>query len=357
MVHFPGFLDRLGITEARIGFLYGCGAVLALSMRPAFGKILDLTHRRTVLLVTGLLNGLLVLSLVFAGTWGPMLWALFLGHRVLQIVLFTAMLTYAADAIPVARRTQGLAIFGLSGLVPIAIGGALGEVLIGVFGFAGLFVASALASVTSWSLVWRFPKLPIIGRRARRGFWAALAQRDLLPLWWVTLCFSVGLETLFTFTRTFVESRGVGSAGLFFGVYGTMAAVTRLAAGGSYDRVPKRAAVTISIFVYGSCLFILAGARVTWMLVVAAAIGGTAHGAVFPILSSQVVSRARTAERGSAMAIFTSIFDIALLLSAPAVGSLIEGSGYGVSLAAVGSALWAGAVVYTVWDRGTSINA
>jgi predicted MFS family arabinose efflux permease len=76
-----------------------------------------------------------------------------------------------------------------------------------------------------------------------------------------------------------------------------------------------------------------------------------AHGALFPILTSQVVSRARTAERGSAMSIYTSIFDIALLVSAPAVGVVIDGFDYRTAFSAVALMLGIGAVVYSLWDR------
>jgi predicted MFS family arabinose efflux permease len=86
-------------------------------------------------------------------------------------------------------------------------------------------------------------------------------------------------------------------------------------------------------------------------LIAAAVLGGLAHGAVFPILTSQVVARARTAERGSAMAIFTSIFDIALLIAAPAVGFLIDGFNYGLAFGCVAIALGMGAAVYAIWDR------
>lgn len=41
MVHFPGFLDQVGATEARIGLLYGSSAALALFLRPPYGRILD----------------------------------------------------------------------------------------------------------------------------------------------------------------------------------------------------------------------------------------------------------------------------------------------------------------------------
>lgn len=351
MVHLPGHLEALGVSEGTFSLLYAAAAIAALSLRPAFGKLLDLTHRRTILLFAGISNVTFVLLLVVASAWGPFLWAVFLVHRVLQIGLFTAMLTYAADAIVEERRTQGLAVFGLSGLFSIAAGGVLGDVLISWVGFDGLFVASAGAGLVSWLIVWQLPTLKIMNRAPRRGFFHALTQANLLPIWWITFSFSAGLETLFTFTRTYVDERQVGTAGLFFGVYGLTAAATRIAGGRSYDRIPQRPMVMVAIGAYGGCLLLLAQAQSLPMFVAAAAIGGLAHGAVFPVLSSSVIYRARISERGSAMSIFTSIFDVALLVSAPVVGGLIEGFSYTVSFTAMGLFLAVGGVIYSMWDK------
>jgi predicted MFS family arabinose efflux permease len=351
MVHFPGYLDDLGVGEGAFGLLYAVGAITALLLRPALGKLLDLTHRRTVLLFAGALNASFILSFVFTSEWGTLLWVLFLAHRVLQIGLFTAMLTYGADAIPERRRTQGLAIFGLSGLIPIALGGVLGDILIDGVGFNGLFVASAAAGFVSWGLVWTFPLLEIRGPGPRRSFFHALAQRSLLPIWWITLSFAIGLETLFTFTRTFVDERQIGSAALFFGVYGLAAAVTRIFGGRSYDRIPQRPLILIAIVSYGLSLVMLGQSQAVPLFMIAAFLGGIGHGAVFPVLSSSVVYRARASERGSAISIFTSIFDVALLLFAPVVGSLIEGFSYTFAFTAMGAFLLVGGFVYSLWDR------
>jgi predicted MFS family arabinose efflux permease len=270
---------------------------------------------------------------------------------VLQIALFTTMLTYGADSLPIEHRTQGLAILGLSGLLPIALGGVAGDVVIDAFGYTGLFVTASAASLVSWLVVWRLPLLPILGHRPRRGFWTALAQRNLLPIWWITLFFSIGMETIFTFTRTFVADRGVGTTGLFFGVYGVSAAAMRILGGSRYDRIPQRPLLVIGLGSYALGLALLAVTMSIPVMAGAAVAVGLSHGAVFPILSSQVVGRARTAERGSAMSIFTSIFDIALLLAAPAVGFLIDGFDYRVAFGVVSVILAVGAGVYAWWDR------
>ncbi|HET9203009.1 MAG TPA: MFS transporter [Acidimicrobiia bacterium] len=351
LVHLPGYLESLGTTESLIGILYAAGAVLSLLFRPALGRILDLTHRRTVLLVAGILNATVVLSLALTTVWGPWLWCLFLAQRVLQIALFTTMLTYGADSMPLEHRTQGLALMGLSGLIPIAVGGVAGDLIIDAFGYSALFVTAAMASLGSWLLVWRLPLLPILGHRPRRGFWAAMAQRNLLPLWLATLALSIGMETIFTFTRTFVANRGVGSTGLFFGVYGVTAASMRIFGGRHYDRIPHRPLVAGALLAYGAGLLFLGVAESATMVALAGFAAGLSHGAVFPILTSQVVSRARTAERGSAMAIFTSIFDIALLVAAPAVGFLIDGFSYRLAFGGVAVAVSAGAVLYGWWDH------
>lgn len=351
MIHTPGYFSGLGATEGLIGLLYAGGAVLSLIFRPWLGRILDLTHRRTVLLVAAVANIALLIALATTDAWGPYLWGLFLVQRTVQIALFTTILTYGADSIPIERRTQGLAIFGLSGLIPIALGGYGGDVIIANSGFPGLFLTAAGTSFASWLIVWTLPVLPMRGRQPRRSFWAALAQRNLLPLWFVTLLFAVGMESLFTFTRTFVEERQVGTAGVFFAAYGIVAAVTRVVGGQVYDRVPHRPLLVASVASYGLGLSILSMARSVTMLILAAVVAGTAHGAAFPLLSSEVVNRARVNERGSAMATFTSIFDFALLAGAPAVGFLIDGFDYLVAFSTVGVGLLLGAVLYRLWDR------
>jgi MFS family permease len=351
LIHLPGYLSQLGATEGLIGVLYASSAVISLVFRPWLGRILDLTHRRTVMLVSAVFNITVIFGLATTTEWGPYLWALFLVQRTIQIALFTTMLTYGADSIPVKRRTQGLAIFGLSGLVPIAVGGYAGDVLITSAGYDGLFYAAMGVSLASWLIVWMLPVLPVRGHQPRRSFWAALAQKDLLPLWFATLLFSVGLESLFTFARTFVDQRQVGTAGLIFAVYGITAAITRVAGGQMYDKVPHRRLLVGGIAAYGLGMAFMGLAQAVPVLVLAAITTGTAHGALFPLLSSEVVNRARVNERGSAMATFTSIFDFALLAGAPAVGFLIEGFNYLVAFMALGVALVIGAVIYWQWDR------
>ncbi len=352
MIHFPGFLSDLGASETGIGLIYSASAVFGLLLRPTLGRLMDNVGRRPVLLVAGIGNAVALGALALPGQLGGFLAVTFIAHRVLQIALFTALLTLSADVLPEARRTQGLAIYGLGGLIPLATGGALGDWLLDVRGFDFLFLVAAALSVASWTLILRVPVYPAGGAGGpRRGFWAALGQRNLLPVWWLTMLFAVGLEALFTFIRTFVDEREIGSVGLFFLVYGGVAIVVRILSSGRLDRFPQLPLVAVSVVAYAAGFAFLAAAGSAGGLAAGAVLFGLGHGLLFPILTAYVVTRSREAERGSAMAIFTSLFDLAVLTAAPTVGVIIDWRGYSVAFGAMAVFIVLGLVGYVYWER------
>ncbi len=351
LVHFPGFLSDLGATETRIGLLYSLSAIAGLTMRPLLGRLMDNIGRRPVLLTAGLANAAAVAAMTLADEIGIFLVVLFVGHRAFQIAVFTAMLTLSADVLPEDRRTQGIAIYGLGGLFPMATGGAIGDLLLSLGDFELLFRSAALISVLSWLMVWQIPRQPttIVGE-PRRGFWAALGQRNLLPVWLLTLLFAAGLEALFTFIRTYVDERGIGSVGTFFLVYGGVAILVRIATSSRLDRLPQLPVAVVATTVFASGLAGLGLASTSPHVSAAAACLGAGHGLLFPILTSQVVTRARDTERGSAMAIFTSLFDLAVLTAAPIVGAAIDWRGYTAAFVGVAIVVVVGLVGYALWE-------
>src|SRR5690606_31868101 len=105
---------------------------------------------------------------------------------------------------------------------------------------------------------------------------------------------SIGVESLFAFMRTFVEARPeAGTLGLFYGVYGMVAVVCRVA-GGVQSSVGPRVLAAGGAASLGVGIAVLAFADGPVAFMTAAAFGGIAHGVVFPILSAEVVTRART---------------------------------------------------------------
>ena len=71
-----------------------------------------------------------------------------------------------------------------------------------------------------------------------------------------------------------------------------------------------------------------------------------------PWLYSLVVTRARPAERGMAMAIFTGLFDVGTLAGGPTLGLIIATRGYATMFGTAAVLLVAGSIVFARWDRG-----
>jgi MFS family permease len=368
-LHFPGFLKQLGSNEIEVGLLSSLTAVAAIGVRPWVGRTMDSRGRRPVILMGAALNVLVVgLYLTVRGI-GPWIYLLRVGHGLAEAMLFASLFTYAADYVPAARRTQGLAIFGVSGMLPISLGGLLGDWLLSHYDYAALFQVAFGFAVVALLLSFPLRDEPHESgaREPSRAFLEVLTQRDLVPLWFVGAVFSVALAAVFVFVKLFVEETGLGSVGLFFTSYTAVALVFRVFFGWLPDRIgPKRVLFpALATLTLGFVMLALAADPTD--VAVAGALCGAGHGYTFPILFGMVVTRARDAERGAAMSIFTALFDAGvlvggplfgwtygqrLLLAIPSWGLFAELTHYALLYAVGALILAAGSVAYAILDRG-----
>jgi MFS family permease len=207
-LHVPGFFHRIGASDLEIGLLSGVTGVAAIAARPPIGHVMDTRGRRPVILIGNTLN---VLSIgLYAGieAVGAWLFVVRAVHGLAVAMLFTGLFTYAADCVPAQRRTQGLALFGVSGMLPIALGGLLGDAILDRWDFEQLFLTAAVFAGASWLLALPLRDLPHdhADGEVSRGFRAALSQHDLRPLWWITFVFSIALASVFTFLKRYVAT-------------------------------------------------------------------------------------------------------------------------------------------------------
>src|SRR4029078_10378154 len=98
--------------------------------------------RRLVILTGGGLNVLVCALYPTIHSLGPWLYVVRIAHGIAEAMLFAALFTQAADVIPPARRTEGIALYGISGLLPISLGGLLGDVILTHAGYVRLFQTS-----------------------------------------------------------------------------------------------------------------------------------------------------------------------------------------------------------------------
>lgn len=352
-LHFPGFLNELGAGDLEIGLIFGVTAVVAIVARPPVGPIMDRRGRRGVILVGSVLNCLVCGLYLTVSGMDAWVYLLRVVHGLAEALLFTALFTLAADLVPAERRTEGLALFGVSGILPMGLSGALGDWILGWGGYDELFLTAlgfALASLML-SLPLFDPPRPGVAAEPSRGFWAALGQRDLLPLWWIGAVFALALASVFAFFKRFVDETGVGSVGAFFTAYSIAAVVLRVFLGWLPDRIGPKRVLYPALLALVVGFVALAGAADDRDVIVAGLLCGFGHGYAFPILFALVVTRVRETDRGSATAIFTALFDVGVVIGGPLFGA-ISRLGYPEMYATAAAIIAVGSVVFAVWDRG-----
>jgi MFS family permease len=353
-LHFPGFLKELGAGESEIGVLVALTALSTVVLGPFCGRLMDRHGRRPIIIGGNLLNvGAIGFYMTLHGL-SPAMYVVRLFHGVAGMMLYSGLFTYAADIVPPARTAQGLALFGVSAMLSITVGGVIGDAALAWGGYQALFLTSLGCAIAGFALA-----LPLresgglLAREAEppRAFRTTLCQPNLVPLWLVTWMFFFAQAGVFTFLKTYVMATGFGTLGAFFTVYTLTAIVQRLALGWVPDRLglTRVLAPALLAFVVGLLLLSMAGSA--WQVWTAALFCGVGHGYAFPILLGLVSRRARVTERGTAMAIYTTIDDGAVLVAGPLLGFLIETMGYAPMFWSVAGLLAGTTVLFLLWDR------
>lgn len=352
-IHLPSYLTDLGADEAEIGLIIGVSAVAGIVIRPWLGKTMDTRGRRPIALAGGALNAGVALLYLTVSNLGPWLYVIRILHGFAIGSVFTSLFTYGADVVPIRRRTEGLAMFGVSGLLPIALGGLIGDFVLAGSDFTALFITAAIFGLLGFLMTTPLREVAVLlgPGVAHGGFTKAVTQRVLLPIWAVTAAFAIALAGYFTFLRTFVDETGIGSVGLFFACYAATAIALRLGAAWLPDRVGRKRVLFPAFGALVAGFMVLAAADATIDIAVAGVLCGAGHGYAFPILMGFTVDRAGTAALGSAVAFYTALFDVGTLVGGPALGAIIEAVGYPTMYFSAGVFLASAAVGFAVWDR------
>jgi MFS family permease len=352
-IHLPRFLTDIGAGEIEIGVIIGVTAIAAIASRPTIGRLMDTRGRRPIIIVGGILNLISVTLYLTVDALGVWIYVVRILHGVSEGMMFTSLFTYGADVVPASRRTEGLALFGVSGFIPMALGGVVGDVILEWRGFDELFFAAAICGAGALALGAALPeRAPHIAHGVKgAGFFSAIRRPDLAPIWWMTGVFSLVLTSYFTFLRTFVDDAGFGSVGAFFVAYSATAILLRMFFAWVPDRVGPKRVLYPALAVLGAGFLALGSAGSGAAIAVAGVLTGAGHGYAFPILFGFTVTRAPAADRGSALAFFTALFDVGLLFGGPLLGWIITASGYPAMFRSATAILVAGTVVYGLWDR------
>ena len=334
LFQFPLYIKLLGGSERAIGWMMASQTLIATLAIPFLGPRSD-----SIALHPMMRWGILITcgsTLAFLGIHHVDAWmAATLMIRGMGFALFiNAAGAYVARILPLAQRSRGMSVlFGLNQLA-VALGPALGELIIETLGFAAFFLVSALLSATALPLVFWAKSLPPLPRAQNTPWWSgpryffqSLFVGRVGFLFVTLLAIASALGAVFNLSATFLQQVGI-SSGLFFVVYAFFNAGVRFTCGGLSDRygraivaVPTLVLMLLGLVLYGFTTQI-------WQMLLAASLIGLGFGMANPVLMAEMLDFTSPTRVGMAVGGFHFAYQSGMLISLPLMGALAQSLGY-----------------------------
>jgi MFS family permease len=347
----PLYILDHGGHQDDIGIIMGIFAMASALCRPWISSMIDRIGRKRSYTLGSIL--MMVSPLLYItmneplGSGYPLFLFLRILHGVGLAICFTAVFTFMADILPRDRLNEGIGMFGISGLLGIAIGPIIAEATLAHLDFVGLFlVSAALASV---ALVAHQP-LKESGPTERNGdkatFFSLFKREKFIVVGLLSFLFGIGLAGTGNFVAPLAEERNLGFISVYFFCYSGGAIAIRFVGGKLSDEVGERTVLPYSILLYMSGIFLLPITHNQFLLCLAGIFSGVGHGLLFPLLNTMAVRDEPGEVRGKATGIFTGGIDTGLFAGSLVLGYIGDWFGLNVLFTCAGLSMATAFIVF-----------
>ena len=328
---FPVVLEKFGPRQSRIGLIMGVYSVVAIAIRPFFGRMIDVRGGRRIALL-GLF--ILIVSVPFFHFVEDAGWLPFLLRALSGLgwgISMTATIAMCSDLAPAESLAKSMGIICVAGLVANALGPLLAEELIREGGAGRLYNASLLFLMASLACVLLTRDIVKAGDSRAVG-----GMKALKAVPWV-LAAIVGSVPVFHgairaamiyFIAVFGNSIGISRIGPFFLVFSLAAILTRFRLGDLSDRRGRKTVILPAALIIVANLFVIAQVRSWPLLLVTGFVGGLGQGLIFPALSTYIIDFLGRENKGLAISLYNSLFDVGMGLGSPLFGWVSDMAGY-----------------------------
>jgi MFS family permease len=328
---YPVVLERFGPRQSRIGLIMGVHSIVAIAIRPLFGKMIDARGGRRIALL-GLF--ILIVTVPFFHFVDDAGWLPFLLRGLTGLgwgISMTATIAMCSDLAPVEKLALSMGIIGIGGLVANALGPLLAEEILRSRGPGWLFNTSLLfllAALACLLLAKEIAKPEGGGGSGGMGVlrtvpWALAAIIAAMPV------FHGGIRgAMIYFIAVFGHSIGIARVGTFFLVFSLAAILSRFGTGDLSDRYGRKKVILPAALIIVGNLFLIAQVRSLPLLIVTGFIGGLGQGLIYPALSTYIIDFLGRGNKGLAISLYLSLFDVGMGLGSPFFGWVSDVAGY-----------------------------
>ena len=351
MFLLPLYVLDHGGDQKDIGLVMGLFALSSAACRPWISEMIDRLGRKRSYSIGCLI--MVVMPLLYLTLDSPLAktYQAFLAGRVIHgigmAICFTGVFTYMADIVPKERFNEGIGMFGISGLIGIAVGPLIAEMVLDRFGYPGFFVAISGLALTALlihqPLGESFPR-----QKRQRGptFFSLLGQHKFQLVAALCLLFGLGLAGTGNFVAPLADQRRLGLISFYYLSYATGAVLTRVFVSRLADRYGERKVLPYGLCLYAAGLFLLPLTYHQTVLGLAGLFAGGGHGVLFPTLNSIAVRTEPQENRGKATGIFTGCIDTGAFAGSIVLGYIAKWFDLNILFTAAGLALTAGLLLF-----------
>ncbi len=341
----PLYIQALGGREGQIGTIMAMYSVAAVICQAGMGVFVDRLGRKPFILLGA--GTVTAVSVIFAAS-NRLGWHFYV-LRFLQGGAFafflTSNLTLIADLAPPSRRAEAVGIFGVSGLVTIALAPALGEMVLRAWGFRALFVGTVAVALGALAVcvatVVPVPQASEASQGLGSGFW-----RTFSPVLTAAFQFGLASSIVFVFLPPFARQVGLPRIGPFYLLYTASAVAVRFLGGRLADRFGRWQVILPSLAGLAGGVLLFSVLRSTWLLLVIALVNGASHGFIYPATSALAFDRAPSGARGMALSAYNMAALTGGATGAIGFGWLAQLVGYRPAFVTAGLILVVGALVF-----------
>jgi MFS family permease len=352
--------QSLGLGTFLVGLVAGSQFAAAILSRVWAGRNADIRGAKHAviagLFIAAVAGLLYFLSLSFVTTPAISVVILLLGRALLgagESFIITGAQTWGLALLGIENTSKVLAWVGSAMFAAFALGAPVGTAVYGMYGFAGVALATTLLPLLTLLFVAPLEGVPTVARlqtgliKVMAAVWVPGAASALS---------SIGFGAITAFSSLLFVARG-WAAWPAFTAFAAAFIVTRLLLGHVADRFGGARVAFICAAIEAAGLALIWLSPWSAPALIGAALTGIGYSLVYPGFGVEAVHKVPAQSRGLAMGAYTAFLDVALGFGTPALGLVADFAGRGAAfvasmLAALGAAVIAAALLFKPRARG-----